>query len=113
MISKKLQNVCILISEFQRDVDEFIFIQNQGIINQYSTYKIEEEPLNGKLTLGENIADNGGLRSAYRAYEKWITEHGIEPNLPLLNLTHNQLFFVSFAQVSFQTLKSKTSLNNS
>ena len=73
---------------------------SECIADQYSKYKVDEEYLNGKQTLGENIADNGGLRSAYEAYEKWVEENGEENLLPLLNLTHRQLFFVSFAQVS-------------
>jgi len=54
--------------------------------------------LNGKQTLGENIADNGGLKAAFRAYDKW-SELNPELQLPGLNLTSKQLFFVGFAQV--------------
>lgn len=67
-------------------------------VDQYSSYKIDEIQLNGKQTLGENIADNGGLKAAFRAYEKWA-ETNLEPRLPGLNLTSKQLFFVGFAQV--------------
>lgn len=67
-------------------------------VDQYSTYKIDDNHLNGKQTLGENIADNGGLKAAFRAYEKWA-ERNPEPQLPGLNLTSKQLFFVGFAQV--------------
>uniref|UniRef100_F7FGZ5 Membrane metalloendopeptidase like 1 n=1 Tax=Monodelphis domestica TaxID=13616 RepID=F7FGZ5_MONDO len=55
--------------------------------------------VSGVSTLGENIADNGGIRQAYKAYLKWIEEQGREPKLPGLNLTHEQLFFINFAQV--------------
>ncbi|KAJ8259641.1 hypothetical protein GJAV_G00171780 [Gymnothorax javanicus] len=73
--------------------------QTQCMVEQYSNYRVNWEPLNGKHTLGENIADNGGLKAAYKAYESWIQENGDEPLLPALGLTNHQLFFVSFAQV--------------
>ena len=57
--------------------------------------------LNGRQTLGENIADNGGLKSAYHAFRQWTQEHGDEPLLPGLQYNHNQLFFIAFAQAGF------------
>ncbi|MFZ5477523.1 MAG: M13 family metallopeptidase [Myxococcota bacterium] len=61
---------------------------------QYDAYEVAGGlRVNGALTLGENIADIGGLRQAYRAFEA----SGAPPaNVP--GLTDAQLFFVSFAQ---------------
>ncbi|XP_056158202.1 endothelin-converting enzyme 1 isoform X3 [Lampris incognitus] len=73
--------------------------QTQCMVEQYSNYSINQEPLNGKHTLGENIADNGGLRAAYKAYVNWIKKNGEEATLPALGMTNHQLFFVGFAQV--------------
>ncbi|XP_019868485.2 neprilysin-1-like [Aethina tumida] len=75
--------------------------RTQCIINQYSRYKIDEVGLfvNGRMTQGENIADNGGLKQSFRAYRKWVSQHGPEPDLPGLNLTHDQLFFLNYAQI--------------
>ena len=58
--------------------------RTQCIIDQYSAYKLEDVGLNinGRMTQGENIADNGGLKQAYRAYRKWVLRHGEEPQLP-------------------------------
>uniref|UniRef100_A0A182UDR1 Peptidase M13 C-terminal domain-containing protein n=1 Tax=Anopheles melas TaxID=34690 RepID=A0A182UDR1_9DIPT len=73
----------------------------QCIIDQYSRYKIDEVGLymDGRMTQGENIADNGGLKQSYRAYRKWVSQHGSEPDLPGLNMTHDQLFFLNYAQI--------------
>uniref|UniRef100_A0A1A8RA74 Endothelin-converting enzyme 1 n=3 Tax=Nothobranchius TaxID=28779 RepID=A0A1A8RA74_9TELE len=73
--------------------------QTQCMVEQYGNYSVNKEPLNGKHTLGENIADNGGLKAAYKAYVNWIKKNGEEAALPALGLTNYQLFFVGFAQV--------------
>ncbi|KAG8569550.1 hypothetical protein GDO81_014456 [Engystomops pustulosus] len=73
--------------------------QTECITEQYSSYKVNGEAVNGKHTLGENIADNGGLKAAYRAYQNWVKKNGEEQVLPSLGLTNDQLFFVGFAQV--------------
>ncbi|KAL7013331.1 hypothetical protein ACKWTF_015335 [Chironomus riparius] len=71
------------------------------IIDQYSNYL---EPnvkihLNGINTQGENIADNGGVKEAYRAYQKFVAKNGPEKKLPGLKYTPNQLFWISEAQI--------------
>jgi len=56
--------------------------------------------LNGISTLGENIADNGGMRLSYDALQKWLDDNNYDDALlPGLNMTHRQQFFLSFAQV--------------
>lgn len=71
----------------------------QCMVDQYSNYTVNSEKVNGRQTLGENIADNGGLKAAFHAYEEWVSTNHDEIPLPGLNLTHKQLFFVGFAQV--------------
>ncbi|XP_042254880.1 phosphate-regulating neutral endopeptidase PHEX [Thunnus maccoyii] len=78
--------------------------KTQCMIDQYNGYHWEEARLNvrGKRTLAENIADNGGIREAFRAYRRWIdeTRGGVEePLLPGVGLNNNQLFFLSYAHV--------------
>ncbi|XP_064642722.1 membrane metallo-endopeptidase-like 1 isoform X4 [Lineus longissimus] len=74
----------------------------QCIIDQYGNYTVAEVNmnLNGVQTQGENIADNGGLKQAYKAYREWVVSQGHEePKLPGINLENNQLFFLNFAQI--------------
>ncbi|XP_038677775.1 endothelin-converting enzyme 1 isoform X2 [Scyliorhinus canicula] len=73
--------------------------QTECMIDQYNNFTINNEQVNGKQTLGENIADNGGLKAAYHAYENWVKKNGEEILLPTLDLTNRQLFFLGFAQV--------------
>jgi predicted metalloendopeptidase len=51
--------------------------QAQCIVNQYSAFEIDGMHVNGNLTLGENIADNGGVQEAYDAYMRWVDKHGM------------------------------------
>lgn len=53
--------------------------------------------LNGINTQGENMADNGGVKAAYKAYKKWVYQNGQEAKLPGLTYTPEQLFWLSFA----------------
>uniref|UniRef100_A0A3Q4HZM0 endothelin-converting enzyme 1 n=1 Tax=Neolamprologus brichardi TaxID=32507 RepID=A0A3Q4HZM0_NEOBR len=73
--------------------------RTECMVDQYGRYTVNGEHINGKQTLGENIADNGGLKAAYHAYRSWIQGNGDEKRLPAVNLTNDQLFFVGFAQV--------------
>jgi predicted metalloendopeptidase len=62
-------------------------------------FRVLFEQLNGKYTLGENIADNGGLKLGYGAYQKVKASSAPEKPLPGLSLNPEQLIFVGFAQV--------------
>ncbi|MCL4411401.1 M13 family metallopeptidase [Candidatus Marsarchaeota archaeon] len=54
--------------------------------------------INGKLTLGENIADLGGVAIAYDALQKALARHS-EKRRIIDGLTQEQRFFVSYAQI--------------
>ncbi|KKK12809.1 hypothetical protein AOCH_007217 [Aspergillus ochraceoroseus] len=74
----------------------------QCFIDQYSEFTVpgkDSEPLhvNGRLTLGENIADAGGLGAAYHAWKKHDESHP-DRHLPgLTKFSKEQLFFMSYA----------------
>ncbi len=69
----------------------------QCVERQYSSYSVAEGlNVNGKLTLGENIADMGGLRAAWEAYQRGKAK-GV-PRTTVGDLTDDQLLFVAYAQ---------------
>ena len=53
--------------------------------------------INGKLTLGENIGDNGGLNVAFRAMQNEIKKGNIAPKLD--GFTPDQRFFLSYGRI--------------
>jgi predicted metalloendopeptidase len=70
--------------------------------DEYSKFEVNGHRLNGLLTLGENIADNGGLKLSYAAYNRWASKNTDETRdqlLPGLNMTRSQQFFLAAAQV--------------
>lgn len=68
----------------------------QQLVDQYEAYSpIAGRNVNGKLTLGENIADLSGMSVAFKAYE--LSLDGQEP--PVLDgWTGPQRFFLSWSQ---------------
>ena len=77
--------------------DEKEFVRRASCISdQYSTYTIIDDiKINGKLTLGEDTADLGGLILAYMA---WQADTKGEKLQPLDELTPEQRFFVGYGQ---------------
>uniref|UniRef100_A0A8R1DX97 Endothelin-converting enzyme 1 n=1 Tax=Caenorhabditis japonica TaxID=281687 RepID=A0A8R1DX97_CAEJA len=62
--------------------------------------------VDGKMTIGENIADNGGLRVAFRAYQLKLEREKEARRLPgLTDFSPNQLFFLAYANTWCEALK--------
>ena len=78
------------------DADKFKTRANQ-VVNQYNGFvAVDTLHVNGRLTLGENLADLGGINVAYEAFKK--TAEG-QSNKTLDGFTPDQRFFLSFAQI--------------
>eukprot|EP00386_Alphamonas_edax_P007527 GDKI01025073.1.p1 GENE.GDKI01025073.1~~GDKI01025073.1.p1 ORF type:complete len:781 (-),score=325.83 GDKI01025073.1:529-2871(-) len=81
------------------------------VADQYDAYTIEDGKfhVHGELTLGENIADNGGFRTAYRALRAAVSdeEWNMKP-FPGLDLTTPQMFMLSFSQIWCSKYTSQT-----
>jgi len=70
------------------------------MVDQYNEYKVAGgHHVNGKLTLGENIADNGGFKTSLRAYYDWLKKNTEkERTLKGLKYDNHQLFHIAFGQ---------------
>jgi putative endopeptidase len=86
------------------DADLAAFKQKTGLVSsQFDTYTVNDSVhVQGKLTLGENIADLGGLNIAYAALEKALAG---KPRPPLIDgFTPEQRFFLAWAQIWRQNI---------
>ena len=66
------------------------------LVKQFNQYKVGEQAVDGHLTLGENIADLGGLATAYDALQK-ASAGKDDPKID--GLTRDQRFFANWATV--------------
>jgi putative endopeptidase len=77
--------------------------KTKKLVDQYNSFFVADSlHVNGELTLGENIADLGGLTIAYEAYKMHLTKH---PSLIENGYTPEQRFFLGFAQVWKNTVR--------
>jgi putative endopeptidase len=82
-------------AEFERRAECFI--------KEYSAFSpVDGVHLNGKLTLGENAADNGGVRLAFRALMKSLEG---KPQAKIDGFTPQQRFFLAYGQVWCQNVR--------
>ncbi len=81
-------------SEEDRKAFEGLAAKLVAQFDALAPYAAPEHKVNGKLTLGENIGDLGGLTIAYKAY--LLSLEGAEPPV-LEGLTGQQRFFMSWA----------------
>ena len=69
------------------------------LVNEYGGFTaVDDVKVNGKLTLGENTADNGGLLLAYLAYMERAKKEGVDLNAKKDGFTAPQRFYIAFAQ---------------
>jgi len=66
------------------------------LVNQFNEYRVDGQQVNGSLTLGENIADLGGLATAYDALQK-ASAGKEDPKVE--GFTRDQRFFFNWATV--------------
>jgi putative endopeptidase len=70
------------------------------VADEYSSFvAVDDLKLNGRLTLGENTADNGGARIALMALHDMMTQAAQDPNQKIDGFTPDQRFFLGFGRV--------------
>ncbi len=95
------------VREWQTAQDRKEFTERTDCVaNEYSGFEaapahdnLQQQKLNGKLTLGENTADNGGLRIAYLALLDTLASEGKTIDEKIDGYTEGQRYFIGFAQV--------------
>jgi putative endopeptidase len=69
------------------------------VANEYGSFvAVDDVKVNGKLTLGENTADNGGLLLAYMAYMDRAKKEGVDLATKKDGFTPLQHFYIGYAQ---------------
>jgi predicted metalloendopeptidase len=73
--------------------------RTQCIVDEYDQFvAVDDVHVRGKLTLGENTADNGGLRIAYMALMKSLADSG-KKSEKIDGFTPEQRFFIGWGQI--------------
>jgi len=95
--------------------DETQFKARTGkLVAQFNAYApIKDQPnlhVNGELTLGENIADLGGLNVAYDALQTALKKNPAEAGKTIGGYTEDQRFFLNWARVWRGSMREKTAM---
>jgi predicted metalloendopeptidase len=77
------------------DVSKEFDKRAQCVVEQYNDYPVYDMKLNGKLTLGENIADLGGIKLAHAAF---VAQRKEKSPAKVGKFTDEQLFYLGYAQ---------------
>jgi putative endopeptidase len=93
--------------EWQTPEDRKAFVERTDCeVNEYNGFEaapahdnVPAQHLNGKLTLGENTADNGGLRIAWMALLDTLAKEGKSIDDKIDGYTEAQRYFLSFGQI--------------
>jgi len=97
----------------KEDLDQF-HERTTCIADEYSGFEVAPgQNLNGRLTLGENTADNGGLRIAFRALQETLAKDGAAAEPGYVDgkrdgYTPEQRYFIGFAQVWCENTREAT-----
>jgi putative endopeptidase len=97
--------------EWQTPADRRAFTERTDCeVKEYGSFEaVPGLKLNGQLTLGENTADNGGLRLAYMALMDTLAKQAPPPEID--GYTPAQRFFLAFGQVWCSNVREQAARN--
>jgi putative endopeptidase len=98
--------------EWQTPADRTAFTERTDCeVKEYGSFEtVPGVKLNGRLTLGENTADNGGLRIAYLALMNTLAKEAAQPEID--GYTPAQRFFLAFGQVWCENVREQSARNS-
>jgi putative endopeptidase len=102
---------------FTEDDKKKFHDRSECYAKEYDGFEVAPgQNLNGHLTLGENSADNAGIRIAYQALMATLSEEGSKAEAGYTNgerdgYTASQRFFISFAQVWCGSMTPEAAIN--
>jgi putative endopeptidase len=79
-----------------------------GLVKQFDQYEVAGRNVNGRLTLGENIADLGGIQVAYDAFRSKLDDDGSSEIID--GYTPEQRFFIGYARSWRESMRPEFSL---
>ncbi|HXC95786.1 MAG TPA: M13 family metallopeptidase [Edaphobacter sp.] len=96
----------------KEDTKKFV-AKTDCLVNEYGNFvAVDDVKVNGKLTLGENTADNGGLLLAYMAYLDRAKKEGVNLMDKKDGYTAPQRFYIGFAQNYCENSRPEYTRNN-
>ena len=95
------------VREWQSPADRKAFTERTDCeVKEYGSFEVAPgQKLNGSLTLGENTADNGGLRLAYSALMATLAQEPSAAATEIDGYTPAQRYFLAFGQVWCQNVR--------
>jgi putative endopeptidase len=91
---------------WQPQTEKQFTARTQCVIDQYDRYDAAGAKVNGKLTVGENIADSGGIKLAYAAYKALRAQ--APDTIVADGFTEDQSFFLAFGQAWCTKMRPET-----
>jgi putative endopeptidase len=97
-------------NDWWTETDAEQYVKKTNLLrDQFNEYTIEEQKVNGELTLGENIADLGGLEISFSALDTYLTKYHSDMTADEIKQEHKK-FFITYARVWRANIRPEESL---